>query len=194
MEEVKIGDQIWMGRNLDVATFRNGDPIPDAETDEEWDEAGENGKPAWCYYNYEPSNNYKYGKLYNWHAINDPRGLAPEGWSIPSDEQWTILTDNLGGEEVAGIKMKSSNDWAEEGVGNDESGFSALPGGFRDDLGRFKYSKIGEGGYWWSSTESDSFDAELQALNRHLSYDNNKVFCINASKGNGYSVRCIKEV
>lgn len=70
MEEVKVGDQIWMGRNLDVSTFRNGDPIPYAETDEEWEEAGENGEPAWCYYDNDPENGEKYGKLYNWYAVD----------------------------------------------------------------------------------------------------------------------------
>ncbi len=191
MKQIKIGNQIWMSLNLDCETFNNGDEIPYIEYDEDWEEAGENGNPGWCYYNYESSNNYKYGKLYNWHAVNDPRGLAPEGWCIPSDEQWTILINNLGGEDVAGIKMKSSNDWAEEGIGNNESGFSALPGGFRDAYGKFEDSEIGEGGYWWSSTESDSVDA----LSRHLSYDSNKVYRGNYdSKGNGYSIRCIKEV
>lgn len=74
MEEVKIGDQIWMTRNLNVDKFCNGDPIPETKTNEEWIKAGENGKPAWCYYDNDPANGEKYGKLYNWYAVNDPRG------------------------------------------------------------------------------------------------------------------------
>ena len=104
---VQIGTQVWMTKNLDVSTFRNGDPIPEAKTDEEWEKAGENKQPAWCYYNNDPGNGEKYGKLYNWYAVNDSRGLAPVGYHIPSDAEWTILTDFLGGEDAAGNKMKS---------------------------------------------------------------------------------------
>lgn len=78
MEEVIIGDQVWMASNLDVDTFRNGDPIPHAKTDEDWELAGANGEPAWCYYGNNPGNSEEFGKLYNWYAVNDPRGLAPE--------------------------------------------------------------------------------------------------------------------
>lgn len=78
MEEVKIGDQIWMTQNLDVDKFRNGDPIPEVTKAEECNKTDDEGKPAWCYYNNDPANGKKYGKLYNWHAVNDPRGLAPE--------------------------------------------------------------------------------------------------------------------
>jgi uncharacterized protein (TIGR02145 family) len=82
-EEITIGDQVWMAENLSVDTFRNGDPIPHAETDEQWVDASENGQPAWCYYDNDPANGKKYGKLYYWHAVNDPPGLAPEGSRYP---------------------------------------------------------------------------------------------------------------
>jgi uncharacterized protein (TIGR02145 family) len=108
-QEIKIGPQIWATKNLDVITFRNGDTIPEAKTNEEWKKAGEEGKPAWCYYDNDPENGKKYGKLYNWYAVNDPRGLAPKGWHVPSDAEWIVLIDYLGGEEVAGTKMKSSS-------------------------------------------------------------------------------------
>lgn len=94
--EVAINNQVWMTENLNVDKFRNGDPILHAVTDEEWKKAGENGEPAWCYYDNDPVNGEKYGKLYNWYAVNDPRRLAPEGWKIPSDEDWTTLTDLFG--------------------------------------------------------------------------------------------------
>lgn len=108
-QTVTIGNQVWMTKNLDVSTFRNGDPIPQAKTDAEWEAADENKQPAWCYYNNDPANGAKYGKLYNWYAVNDSRGLAPAGYHIPSDAEWTQLTDFLGSE--AGKKMKSTSGW-----------------------------------------------------------------------------------
>lgn len=104
---VKIGTQTWMAENLNVDRFRNGDLIPQAKSDEEWKAAGENGKPAWCFYDNNPKNGEKFGKLYNWYTVSDPRGLAPKGWHIPSDKEWTVLTEYLGGGEKAGAKMKS---------------------------------------------------------------------------------------
>ena len=106
---VTIGTQVWMTKNLDVSTFRNGDPIPEVKTNEEWLKAGENNQPAWCYYDNNPANGVKYGKLYNWYAVNDPRGLAPVGYHIPTDAEWTILEDFLGDDE--GKKMKTTSGW-----------------------------------------------------------------------------------
>jgi hypothetical protein len=94
--EVTIGSQVWMTKNLDVATFRNGDPIPQAKTYEEWEKAGENKQPAWCYYDNDPANGAKYGKLYNWYTVADPRNVCPVGWHVPTDAEWTVLTDYLG--------------------------------------------------------------------------------------------------
>ena len=102
-----IGTQEWMASNLDVATFRNGDLIFEAKSDEEWEKARENKEPAWCYYENDPANGSKYGKLYNWYAVIDSRGLAPVGYKIPSDAELTKLTDFLGGNGVAGTKIKS---------------------------------------------------------------------------------------
>jgi len=110
-QSIKIGNQTWTTKNLDVATFRNGDLIPQAKTDEEWEAAGENKQPAWCYHENNTANGTKYGKLYNWYAVNDTRGLAPTGYHIPTDEEWTVLSTFLGGEDVAGKKMKSSFGW-----------------------------------------------------------------------------------
>ena len=107
-QSVTIGTQTWTAKNLDVATFRNGDAIPEAKTNEEWQAAGVNKRPAWCYYNNDPKNGTNYGKLYNWYAVNDARGLAPVGYHIPTDTEWTKLSDYLGGEESAGEKMKIS--------------------------------------------------------------------------------------
>ena len=114
--------QIWTTDNLDVSTFRNGDAIPEAKTEAEWKEAGMNAQPAWCYYENDAANGKKYGKLYNWFAVNDARGLAPQGWHVPSDEEWTKLCDHLGGRHVAGEKMKSTTGWDDDGNGTNEIG------------------------------------------------------------------------
>ena len=108
-QTVTIGTQVWMTKNLDVAKFRNGDPIPEAKTNEEWVKAGVNKQPAWCNYDNNPANGSKYGKLYNWYAVNDPRGLAPEGYHVPTDAEWTKLENLLGSD--AGKKMKSATGW-----------------------------------------------------------------------------------
>ena len=110
-QEIKIGTQTWSTKNLDVSKFRNGEAIPLAKTNAEWELAGQNQQPAWCYYENKGENGTKYGKLYNWFAVMDARGLAPNGYHIPSDAEWTILTDYLGGDSIAGAKMKSTSGW-----------------------------------------------------------------------------------
>jgi uncharacterized protein (TIGR02145 family) len=109
-QTVTIGTQVWMTKNLNVDKFRNGDPIPQAKTPEEWETAGKNKQPAWCYYDYDPANGAKYGKLYNWYAVNNIRGLAPMGYHIPTDADWTKLEKFLSAD--AGKKMKSASGWA----------------------------------------------------------------------------------
>jgi uncharacterized protein (TIGR02145 family) len=183
---VMIGTQAWAASNLDVKTFRNGDSIPEAKTYQEWVSAGESGKPAWCYYNNDPANGLKYGKLYNWYAVNDPRELAPAGWTLSSDADWAELAYYLKGQSVAGIKMKTISGWSDGNNGTNESGFKGLPGGYRVENGTFL--KQGIIGTWWSSTESNSrsaFDhylAQSSSLNRS-----------NSPKQRGESVRCIKK-
>jgi uncharacterized protein (TIGR02145 family) len=179
---VTIGDQLWMNVNK----FRNGDVIPEVKTAEEWKKAGDNKQPAWCYYDNNPVNGEKYGKLYNWYAVNDPRGLAPKGYHIPSDAEWTKLSDYLGGEDAAGIKMKSTSGWNRNGNGTNSSGFSGLPGGFRDDNGTFNY--IGEDGGWWSSTANYS-----NAWYRYLNYDFGYVGSSSYNEARGLSVRCLRD-
>jgi uncharacterized protein (TIGR02145 family) len=107
---VKIGEQVWMQKNLDVETFRNGDVIPCSNSQEEWMQYAKNGKPAWCYYDNCESNK-EYGKLYNWYAVSDPRCLAPSAWIVPNKNEWYKLVNYIGGLNVAGIKLRSKQGW-----------------------------------------------------------------------------------
>jgi len=186
-QNVTIGKQVWMTKNLNVSTFRNGDPIPQAKTNEEWKKAGDNKQPAWCYYENDPANGAKYGKLYNWYAVSDSRGLAPVGYHIPSDAEWTILTDYLGGAEKAGAKMKSKQGWAKDGNGTNSSGFNGLPGGYRNFNGTFY--DVGKYGYWWSFTENFPTDAWTCLLH----YNVGLVLRLYYNKAKGFSVRCLRD-
>ncbi|MBC8490609.1 MAG: fibrobacter succinogenes major paralogous domain-containing protein, partial [Bacteroidetes bacterium] len=187
---VKIGSQVWMAENLNVDKFRNGDAIPHAKTNEEWEKAGKNGEPAWCYYDNDPANGEKYGKLYNWYVVKDQRGLAPEGWHTPSDKEWTTLTDYLGGKDAAGKKMKSTSGWEDDGNGTNESGFSGLPGGYRGYDGTV-VENIGSYGYWWSTTASTSTRAWIRCLNSYyLGVSRGPVA---QNKRFGFSVRLVRD-
>ncbi len=184
-----IGTQQWMDKNLDVTTYRNGDPIPYVTDLTEW--AGLT-TGAWCYYNNDPSNNGTYGKLYNWYAVNDPRGLAPVGWHVPTNAEWTTLTTYLGGTIVAGGKMKvtGTTTWLSPNTdATNTSGFSGLPGGLRYCEGGF--NNVGERGYWWSSTEGET-SPDL-AWSRYLRYNFSNVYAQRLEKQDGFSVRCLRD-
>ncbi len=267
-QTVTIGTQTWTTKNLDVATFRNGEIIPEAKTDEEWQAAGRNQQAAWCYYKNSSEYGTKYGKLYNWHAVNDARGLAPTGYHIPTNEEWTVLSTFLG-DDVAGVaggpgdagdKMKMqpvfrtnisyvdqggyyAQNWVacsncknwnseyrkkvpchvckdERGKsvqgnyipktkkkvetkeeigwnGNNSSGFSGLPGGYRkgsmnylEDYYYENFSSVGNDGYWWSATQSDISSTWYRKLSANLSF----LYRFNDNfKGDGFSVRCVRD-
>jgi uncharacterized protein (TIGR02145 family) len=176
-----------MTENLNVSTFRNGDPISEAKTKEEWESAGNNHQPACCYYDNNPANGTKYGKLYNWYAVNDPRGLAPNGYHISTDSEWTQLSDYLGGESEAGTKMKSTSGWVENCNGTNSSGFSGLPGGYRNDAGAF--DNVGANGNWWGSAEFGTSNAWL----RSLYCSSGDVGRDDLNKPYGFSVRCLRD-
>ena len=171
MNTIKIGSQVWATEDLKVTKFRNGEDIPFVEDSREWAEID---SAAYCT---TPEGNY----LYNWHAVNDARGLAPEGFSVPTDEEWTILTDGLGGQEVAGKQLKTDS-WG----GTNDSGFSALPGGYRHDYTGIFYN-LGDYGFWWSSSPS-----WYNAWYRFLRSKNSGVYRDYDYVGCGFSVRCIK--
>jgi uncharacterized protein (TIGR02145 family) len=185
--KVKIGWQTWAADNLNISSFRNGDLINEAKTDEEWIQFNEEGKPAWCYYGNDALLGKTFGRLYNWYAIADLRGLCPAGWIVPDDNDWTNLIDNLGGLENAGIYLKSVSGWKDNGNGKNSSGFNALPSGYRYVDGSFDMK--GSYAYWWSSTSY--FDTE--AYDRDLNYYGSTINRGTFKKGYGFSVRCIKD-
>lgn len=184
---IKINNQIWMSENLNVSTFINGDIIPEVRTAEAWKKAGVEKRPAWCYYNNDPKNE-DYGKLYNWYAVHDSRGLASKGWHIPSDGEWTTLTNFLQ-EDLAVKKMKAPYGWTTNVSGSNESGFAGLPGGFRSNTGIF--NQLGYYGGWWSSSSSQAEGAWNRALYNDIA--SKEVYKGEPYKASGLSVRCIKD-
>lgn len=186
--EVQIGTQIWMTKNLNVSRYRNGAIIPQVTDPTEWANLTTG---AWCYDYNDTSIGGVYGKLYNWYAVNDPRGLAPNGWHIPSDDEWATLTTYLGGLSVAGGELKESgiSHWRSPNAGaTNNSGFTAIPGGYRDGDGTFHLA--GANGYWWTSSESSA----TNGINRRILYDSGFAYrSILYGKGNAFSIRCVKD-
>ena len=180
--EASIGKQVWTTKNLDVTTYRNGDVIPQVQDANAWEKLTTG---AWCYFENNTANGTTYGKLYNWFAVNDTRGLAPKGYHMPTDAEWTILTDNLG--EEAGTKMKSTSGWDNNGNGTNTSGFAGLPGGYRNDDGYFDL--VGASGFWWSSSE----DGTSYAWSRGLVSEDGNVYRDDDNMRTGFSVRCLRD-
>ena len=190
IKTVTIGKQVWMLENLNVATFKNGVEIPKVQDESAWSKAVNNQQPAWCYYYNDKKNGDKFGKLYNWYAVVDNNGLCPQGWHVPSYDEWVILTDYLGGSQFAGGKMKEVGitNWNSPNISaTNLSLFTGLPGGARSYGG--DYLDIGNDGYWWSSTEANTDDAWY----RDLSNDDGDADRGRNNKGLGFSVRCLRD-
>lgn len=180
-----ICDQVWMKTNLSVVTYQNGDSIPEIKEKKKWMNLNSG---AWCWYNNDSAKYaHKYGRLYNWYAVNDPRGLAPKGWHIPSSEEWETLYNCIGKEDIKGFALMSKL-FGEYGDGaTNTSGFSALSAGGRGEDGQF--DGIGSTAFWWSSDRLEGDEATYCTLGlnayTYISYHARKVF--------GSSVRCIKD-
>jgi len=199
---ITIGTQVWMAENLKTTKYRNGTSIPNVTT----------GNDAWltltsgayCNYNNDANNATTYGRLYNWYAVNTGN-LAPTGWHVPTDAEWTTLTTYLtnngfgyqgSGSDIA-KSLASTSGWisssiyadspANDQTSNNSSGFTALPGGKREGNGTFYF--IGDLGYWWSSTE---FSTDY-AWYRYLHYDYGYVYRLSDYKGLGFAVRCVRD-
>ncbi|MCX6833907.1 MAG: thrombospondin type 3 repeat-containing protein [candidate division Zixibacteria bacterium] len=186
-QTVTIGTQEWMAENLKVTHYRNGEDIPNVTDDATW--AGLT-TGAYCEYNNDVNNVGTYGRLYNWYSVSDSRNVAPAGWHVPTDAEWQTLVDYLGGDIIAGGKMKEegTTHWISPNTGaTNESGLSALPGGYRTYVGTFTY--MGFNAFLWSSMEING----SHAWYRSLYYLNSEVFRSSFYKLLGFSIRCVRE-
>jgi uncharacterized protein (TIGR02145 family) len=185
---IAIGEQVWLTSNLKVTTFRNGDPIFEAKTTDEWQRAGYDDRPAWCYYNNNAARGEKYGKLYNWYTVVDSRGLCPEGWRVPSAADWNTLINYLGGQAAAIEKLKAPNVWPKNEKASNSSGFTAIPTGRRFSGIDFQFDGIDEAAIWWSTSSTMKYRAKyiMLGFGEMLRIDER-------SRMNGFSVRCIKD-
>ena len=184
---VTIGTQVWMVENLKTTKYRNGDPI---SNDLGMWVSLVTGAYSW--FNNDATN-YKnpYGALYNWYAVTDSRKIAPSGWHVPSDAEWSILINYLGGESIAGGKLKETGTvhWFTPNVGaTNSSGFTGLPVGYRSIFGNF--NSYGDLCYWWSSTADSS---PYTAWTAHLHFRYNESFRISNNNVSGFSVRCLQD-
>jgi uncharacterized protein (TIGR02145 family) len=189
---VYIGTQQWMAENLKVSKYSDGTTIPNITDNTQWSNLTTG---AWAYYENDPTKNAKYGKLYNWYAVspttNGNKNVCPTGWHVPTDAEWTVLTDYLGGVSVAGGKMKEvgTKNWQSPNkYASDSLLFSALPGGSRSYFYGGFYD-IGYYGYWWSSSEYNKDDSWFLSVDTYYSNINRNSY----NKVNGFSVRCLKD-
>ncbi len=180
-----------MAKNLAVTTFADGTKIEQVQSDEEWIKAGNEKRPAWCYYENDSEKGKTYGILYNWFAAADPRGLIPKGWHVPSKAEWITAATALGGISEAGDKLKSATLWQEvSGInrnGSNSSGFNGLPGGLRFGTDG-KFDALGIGGHFWTSTQHNG--ESMQSINIGIGH---ALVSGPASFKFGYSIRCIKD-
>ena len=195
---IRIGNHIWSKKNLDVVIYRNGDTIPQVTDSTEWTNLTTG---AWCYYNNDPRTGEIYGKLYNWYAVNDPRGLAPEGYRIPSETDIIKLIEYLGGDTIAGSKLKESglSHWKyKNDFGTDNFNFRGLPGGIRGENGDF--CGIGTEADWWTSSyflpnlcHPEGSGGIMYILGEYWANGNfKKLYKSSTILSYGCSVRCIK--
>ena len=189
---VKIGNQIWLSENLKATTYNDGTAIPLVKSYDAWAELS---TPAYCWYNNDSTNKEVYGALYNWYAVNTKK-LCPEGWHVPSDEEWTELRTYLGENGNAGLVLKESGTSHWKSPNSDASnttGFTGLPGGYRDYKGPFNLVRTDA--YWWSSTESYRYistdSASYISFYRNLRYDDHDLFRNISDKSFGLCVRCL---
>ena len=180
---VTIGTQVWMAENLKVAHYRNGDTIPNVTDQTTWE-----GRTAGAYCLYNATSRIPYGALYNFYAVSDSRNLAPQGWHVPSDAEWAIMKNVLGGYEIAGGKLKETGyaHWQNPNTGaTNETGFTALPGGFRTN----SFTQMTTNGYWWSLTAESSDWAYYV----YLDYSNSQFDRSQYPMFYGFSVRCLRD-
>ena len=185
---VTIGTQCWLGENLKVTHFRDGSPIPEITDDETWKLLN---TPSMASYNNDNNNDATYGKLYNWFAIGDSRGICPEGYHVPHNNEFTVLTKYLDpeGDYASGrLKEAGTEHWLTPNTGaNNSSGFTGLPGGMRFREGQYDF--LGQNGLFWSTREDDDFEAYFLTLTYNSAVAHQTVMFKQA----GFSCRCVKD-
>ena len=180
---VIIGNQEWMAENLKVTHFSDGIAIPKITDNSDWELTN---TAAYCNYDNNAINADTCGSLYNWYAVDDSRNIAPEGWHVPTDEEWTTLNNYLGSD--AGDKLKSIAGWNSDGNGTDDYGFTALPAGYRRSNGSFR--SMGNQEFFWSASEENGSD---YAWYRYLDYSSADITRTRFYKEHGFSVRCVRD-
>lgn len=187
---ITIGSQVWMTNNWNGTKFQNGDTIPQVTDTTEWSNLT---TPAWCYFDNNPANGNIYGKLYNWYAVNDPRGIAPTGWKVPSYTDIDNLGTYLSGLSVAGGKMKQTGTslWFTPNSGaTNESGWTGLPGGDRGNGSSYLFNNLSLFGLFWTNTSIDSDNSNFY----FLQYTTPDLTITIENKKNGYSLRLIQDI
>jgi len=187
---IRIGGQEWMAENLRTSRYRDGTPIPNVTDGKAWSRLTTG---AWCNYGNKASHDASYGKLYNWYAVADRRGLCPRGWHVPSNAEWNRLGDYLGGRHVAGREMKAILLWTDTSIGaTNASGFSGLPSGgfhFMDDVGWYIDEYLGMDGCWWEATET----GQDNPTRWDLTYNQDALMWVGATQRDGFCVRCLRD-
>lgn len=193
--------QTWVSKNLSVSRYKDGTVIPQVTDATTW---ANMTTGAWCYYKNNPSTEVTYGRLYNWYAVNDPRGIAPQGWHVPTDAEWNklvkcidpaadTLCQNCTQSSTAGGAMKEAgtSHWSTPNTGaTNSSGFEGLPGGYRSNLGKFgNLLSLA----WWSASEYDNTLAWARSWARYLYYNSSDVYWGYDGKTNGFSVRVVRD-
>ena len=198
IKSVKIGTQTWMSENLNITAFRNGEQIPEAKSVEEWKKADKNKQPTWCYYNFDPNNGIKYGKLYNFYVLKDTRGIAPVGWKVPLAKDYEIFQSDKIAE-----KLKSKTDWENSELlgkvcgsycnGNNLSGFNAKPSSYTAEIyngNTFYYFCRNDNCFLWTGEIQNTFDNGYGIEISSQSWASLNEITLNFA---GLSIRCIKE-
>ena len=192
---IAVGSQVWMAGDLKTTRFNDGTPIPQVTKNDEWADLA---SPAFSWYNNDSTHKEDYGALYNWYAVSTGK-LCPEGWHVPSDEEWNELVSGFGGLQNAGGALKETGNahWRNPNTGAaDEIGFTALPGGYRSYNGTFNLLRAS--GYWWSSTETNWYGSGADGkpstvIFWNIRYKSNELFRFVSEKGNGFCVRCVMD-
>ena len=185
---IAIGTQVWMKENLRATRYNDNTAIQNVADSMIWSVLS---TAAYCDWGNAPESSAVYGVLYNWYVVDDPKGICPTGWHVPSDEEWSVLADYLGGDSIAGshLKEKGNEHWVFQNFGADNSsGFTALPSGHRHIFGSF--STLGYFGFWWSSTGADS----AKAWDRFVSYNDSAIGRSLVENINGFCIRCLRDL